>query len=617
MRHAEIIWGEDGLPRSAMFGDVYFSPDNGLEETRHVFLSGNGLPTRWQESERFTIAETGFGTGLNFLATWQCWRDTAPEGAQLDYISLEGYPLRKDDLVRALALWPDLAPLAEALLAIYPPAIAGCHRLFFEEGRVRLTLLYGEAGEILPDHGFLADAWYLDGFAPSKNPDFWDDGLLEQVAGHTAPGGSFATYTVAGAVRRALGKYFDVAVQPGFGRKREMLTGTLMQKSEPVPASGVNPFEEKEPVLIIGAGLAGLSAAHALSRRGIMSVVLEAGSDVAMEASGAPCAISYPRLDKNGSPATEFYMAAYLFLLRLLETAPPDIWRREGLLDFPKRHQREGHAQALCEALELPPSFARFCTAQEAGERAGVAMPAPALFLPDAVTVEMPALCGWLASASYILPRCYSLVGGLRYLEEEELWQVRDAAGEVMLEASRVILAAGWRSFALLPEEFQPSSSALIPVRGQITHLPETEDTARLRHILCYGGYLTPARGGVHHLGTTFEHHRTDTEPDPASDAANREALARFLPSLVEKDLPESSESWAGIRGVTPDRLPMIGEIAPGLYLSAGHGARGLLSCPLAGEWLAGLMTHTPLPVSSAVQENFSPQRFLEPSGKA
>lgn len=220
----EIEWDENDTPVSRQFGDPYFSRSNGREETCHVFLGGNGLPKRWQGMAKFTIAELGFGTGLNFVETVRAWRRTCAHDQQLTYVAFERYPMSCDDLLRALSRWPDIAEEAAALAQVWPPPRGWSRHRF---AGVTLEVCHGDAnGEVAAWRG-AADAWYLDGFSPAKNPDLWGADLMQAVFEHTAIAGTFATFTAAGWVRRNLqAAGFDVSKMPGYGRKRECLHGT-------------------------------------------------------------------------------------------------------------------------------------------------------------------------------------------------------------------------------------------------------------------------------------------------------------------------------------------------------------------------------------------------------
>ena len=226
---AQLDWDENGQPLSRAYGDVYFSRASGLAETHHVFLDGNQLPRRFAAlpaGGRLCIGETGFGTGLNFLCAWRQFQALAPADARLHFVSVEKYPLRRDDLARALALWDELRPWSEQLLAQYHAIHPGFQRLLFDGGRVVLTLLVGDVLETLPELDARIDAWFLDGFAPSRNGAMWSTELMQRVHDTTRDGGSFATYAAAGFVRRNLAAAgFAVERRPGFAGKREMLCG--------------------------------------------------------------------------------------------------------------------------------------------------------------------------------------------------------------------------------------------------------------------------------------------------------------------------------------------------------------------------------------------------------
>ncbi len=225
---SRLRWCPQGTPFSERYGDVYHSAAGGLAQARHVFLAGNDLPRRWRNKARFVILETGFGLGLNFLSTWQAWRDDPQACGELHFISLEKYPFTADDLAAAQAAWPQLNDLAGELRAHWPPLRRGEHRLPLAAGQVVLRLFFGDAADLLPDVDAAVDAFYLDGFSPAKNPDLWSPALCRALAGLANPHATLATWSVAGPVRRALsGAGFIVDKRAGFAAKREMLVGRL------------------------------------------------------------------------------------------------------------------------------------------------------------------------------------------------------------------------------------------------------------------------------------------------------------------------------------------------------------------------------------------------------
>ncbi len=230
------------MPFSEHFGDHFFSRRDGRAECVQVFLGGNGLPARFRDRSRFTIGELGFGSGLNFLETWRQWIEVRAPGQQLDFVSFEAFPMRADDIRRAIATWPDLAVLCEALLAHWPPQ-PGDTATWRLDAQTTLTVVVDDALAGVANWPGRADAWYLDGFAPSRNPAMWSAELMREVAAHTAPDGRFATYTAAGWVRRNLfAAGFSVEKRPGHGGKREMMCGVLDRAgTRPLNGDSVQP----------------------------------------------------------------------------------------------------------------------------------------------------------------------------------------------------------------------------------------------------------------------------------------------------------------------------------------------------------------------------------------
>lgn len=242
IQHAEINWSDQSEPFSALFGDVYFNTEHGFNESLYVFIEGNNLAQRWRDCTApfFCIAETGFGTGLNFLVTclqFQKFRQAQPTAQlkHLHFTSFEKYPLNIQDLKSALQRWPLLSEFSKALIAQYPLPLIGCHRITLDQFNIRLDLWFGDVSSSLPmlyccDSGQF-DCWYLDGFAPSKNPDMWSDSLFTEIAKTCKASATLATFTAAGFVRRGLQSAgFTIQKRKGYGKKREMLHGQLDQK---------------------------------------------------------------------------------------------------------------------------------------------------------------------------------------------------------------------------------------------------------------------------------------------------------------------------------------------------------------------------------------------------
>jgi len=403
MKYADIEW-QQGQPFSNEFEDIYFSREGGLEETDYVFLQQNHLPDRWlspEPVEQFVIAETGFGTGLNFLTTAQHWLQKTNKKACLHYLSIEKFPLSKTDLEQALACWPELEYVSTQLLENYPPAVKGFHHIPLLDHRVVLTLIFGDAEQVLPQLHARVDAWYLDGFAPDKNPGMWTPVVFNQIARLSKAGTTFSTFTAAGLVRRGLQEAgFDVEKVKGFGKKREMLRGGLTQEVEAksktpwftLPSSRPKAANSKHAV-VIGAGVAGIATAWSLAKRGWMVDIIERLDAVAQGGSGNPQGIVMPRISLGGSAEREFYDTAFFKtlreLFRLKEKYPELNWQQGGVLQLASSDRIRKQIQKL----DSVPDLVQALSAEQASEIAGVEIEAQALYFPQAGWINPVQLC--------------------------------------------------------------------------------------------------------------------------------------------------------------------------------------------------------------------------------
>lgn len=644
---ASLSWSADGQPFSEQFDDVYFSSVAGLEEARHVFLQHNRLPERWtelKEGEHFCIAETGFGTGRNFLVAWQLWDRCAPESAFLHFVSGEKYPLSATDLRRAHSLWPELHPWSEALLDQYTDLAPGWQHFVLAQGKVTLTLLIGDLPAALPQLDAQVDAWFLDGFAPARNPDMWQPALFEDMARLSRAGTTLATYTSVGDVRRGLrAAGFEVKKVPGHGFKRHMLAGALPQESM-APWSApwyLRPAAHRaaRTALVIGAGLAGCCTAFALARRGWQVTVIERHAAAAQEASGNPQGILYCKLSPHNTPLSRFVQSSYAYSLRLLnELLPQDEhhWQSCGVLQL-AAHDKEAARLARLGASGYPHQFLHSIDAQAASAVAGVPVDHPALFFPQGGWVNPPALCAKLLQHPAITLKTHS--AALHLQKSAERWQALDADARVLAEAQIAVIcsAADSQQFA------QTAHLPVKAIRGQITHLPATGGSLKLRTVLCAEGYISPARNGVHHVGASFRFDRTDSRPSAEENQSNLALLDNLSPALaasLQRDHldPARLEARAALRCTTPDYLPLIGPVVNaarfqseyaalgkdaskqpeaaspwlhGLFINAAHGSRGLISCPLSGELIAAQVTGEPLPIPKDLAHAVHPSRFL------
>ncbi len=649
---AQLRWRDDGTPESLRFGDIYFAPPNGLAESRHVFLDGCDLPTAWHGRSRFTIGETGFGSGLNFLAVWALWRRVGPAGARLNYVSVEQYPWTLDDLRRAAPLWGDVAALGATLAAHYPGSHPrpGVHTLVFDDGRISLTLLIGEALAMLDGLDAAVDAWFLDGFAPAANPQMWRPALLTEIARLAVPGARLATFTVAGPVRRGLAEAgFTVTRRPGFGAKRQCLAA--VRRSEAVgawpPHGRVRPWarppavivQPHPDVLVLGGGIAGACAAEALARRGARITLVERRARLADGASGNPVGVVSPWINLDDGPRGRFAAAAFAAATALYERLghPGETLWRCGALHLPRSDAEADKFRHVAAAGDATPFAAAWLDETAAAAVCGVTPAAGGLFLADAMAVRPPPVVQALVGAA----RATVLFAPVRTLQHEgATWRVRTPDGGCLAAAPLCVVASAADALGLAPfVHFR-----LQILRGQITEIAAQSTSRPLRTVIAQDGYLTPAIDDRHVVGASFtplglgasaDLSGAET-PQQADDAANLARLQTLVPGLF--DTAQRLAARARVRVASPDRLPVVGAapdaddfarayaglaqsragsgfpdapVWPGLFLLNGLGARGLTTAPVCADLLAAQITGDPWPLDHAAAETVSPGRFL------
>ncbi len=562
-------------------------------------------------------------------------------GSRLHFISVEKYPLTQADLRKALAAWPELAPLSQPLIDQWPLPVSGCHRLLFADGRIRLDLWFGDIKEMLPQVPHpatgLVDAWYLDGFSPAKNPEMWTQDLFDDLARLARPDATLSTFTCAGFVRRGLiAAGFAMKKVKGHGSKREMLAGVREGK---VPQQSIAPWYARPAgregeVLIIGGGIASAMTALSLVERGRHVTLLCEDGEPASGASGNRQGALYPLLNGEHDALSRFYSLAFGFA-------------RNRLLALAKRHPV---AFSLCGVTQLgyddksaaklakmgqvpfPPELMHPLSAAEVEQVVGLPC--------DADGVSYP-LGGWLcpaeltraaiteAQASGRLEVVFN-AAVTRIAEEDDGWRVESRDGR-QWHAPNLVAAAGHQLPALLPFAELP----LYPVRGQVSHVPTTAGLSQLKTVLCYDGYLTPAHNGAHCIGASYGRNQTDLAYRADEQEQNRARLQACVPHQrwpAEVDV-SGAQARVGVRCASRDHLPVAGPVArlaalvdhdvnapadqqsalplhAGLFVLGALGSRGLCSAPLCGELVASEICGEPLPLAADLLEALHPARY-------
>jgi len=622
-----IEWLDDGTaggsPFSPRFGDRYRSELGGLDQAKEVFLKGCGLPQAWAGKPQWTVLETGFGLGLNFLVTWAAWKADPDRPRLLHFISTEAFPASAADVLRSAQTHPELIPLAEQLQAQLWGLLPGFHRLVFEDGRLLLTLCIGDAKAMLREQSFEADSVYLDGFSPQRNPDIWDVHTFKAVARCCRRGTRVATWTIARSVRDALAQCgFVVKKVPGIPPKRDNLQGEFNPAWEPKKAQPPPARRAPGTCVVVGAGLAGAAVAASLARRGWQVTVLDAAEEPAAGASGLPAGLLAPHVSPDDNPLSRLSRHGIRATLQQAEALlQAGDWARTGVLEHAVEHPRR---QPEAWQADWADAAGDWTGPADAARLAQCGLPpdAPALWHARAGWIRPAALVdAWLAAPG-VLSQGRSAVSRLSHASGQ--WQVWDAQGRELARAELVVLAAGYASRALAAraEAENAGELALQAIRGQVSwgqHEPGTAGALPAFPVNGHGS-LAPAvplagkAGGLSWvMGSSFERDNSKAEIRPEDDHHNFSRLQSLLPdtarALAAQFESGKVQSWAGVRCATPSRLPMLGPLAAGLWVCSGMGSRGLSFAALCGELLAARLHAEPLPLEQRLADALAPQR--------
>ncbi|WP_036801407.1 bifunctional tRNA (5-methylaminomethyl-2-thiouridine)(34)-methyltransferase MnmD/FAD-dependent 5-carboxymethylaminomethyl-2-thiouridine(34) oxidoreductase MnmC [Photobacterium marinum] len=655
IENAILDWNESGTPVSNDFDDVYFSNANGLEETRYVFLKQNGLPERWEtfNRRRFVVAETGFGTGLNFLAVWQwfkAFRAANPEAKtkELHFISFEKFPVTKADLVKAHQSWPELAELAEQLHVHYPPAVADCHRIVLEDGMITLDLWFGDIKECMPqvwtnDEG-IVDAWFLDGFAPSKNPEMWNQDLFNGMAKLAREGCSTATFTAAGFVRRGLIEAgFEMSKVKGFGTKREMLAGKVTErryKANFKPWYARTAADSSQDVAIIGGGVGSATTALSLARRGVNVTLYCADHQLAEGASGNRQGAVYPLLNGSNDSLSRFFAPAFLYARQFVEQAATKKTFAHDWCGVTQLAWDDNAEKKLGKMLTggFPKELIRALNIEETEQTIGLPSGHSSVNYPQGGWLcpqELTRVLLQLAEESGLLTiKTDTDICQLEQLADKTSWLLTDSQNN-QYQHNSVIVANGHRFAEFAQTKEIPAYS----VRGQVSHIPTNTELTKLKTVLCYDGYLTPVNQETqnHCIGASYNRGQTELTLSEAEQLDNKQRLVNCLPGIdwpTDVDV-SANQARVGVRCASRDHLPFVGNVCDytslleqyddlkdkqdqaeqvptyqNLYSMIGLGSRGLSSAPLLGELLASEICGDPLPLPLDVLDALHPGRM-------
>ncbi|MDA3439253.1 FAD-dependent 5-carboxymethylaminomethyl-2-thiouridine(34) oxidoreductase MnmC [Acinetobacter bereziniae] len=611
---ADLDWQcVDGIevPISKQFGDVYFSKDNGLLETRHVFLNGNDLETRLgalRDFEYFCVGETGFGTGLNILALWQLWQQVRPDNhSHLHVISVEKFPLSKQDLIRALAVWSELKGFSQQLIEQYPLPIAGCHRLNFPEARFSIDLWLGDAHDVFPliAKTHPVNAWFLDGFAPSCNPDMWEANVLNNLIRLSDIGTTFASFSVAGVLKRGLTQHGITISRPrGFGHKREMLKA-IWNASEPIAEqsqelqlhnhrNSTDHFGQRQ-IAIIGAGIAGLSCAWGLAQRGHQVTIYEQSAPLS-GASGNPLALLNPKLSPIEQSPEHLMTLAWQYALNHYQNF--SAFRPIAVQQLAQKNPDE----LLHLASEYPQDLLKAQTA----EQLDLHTQYKSLQLTQAGSVYPQQLKDQILEHPLIQ---------LKHAKIENITQTNvqrltlfDHQHSHLGDFDHVIVCCAKDS-----QHFFENFPILKPIRGQVSWLNNSQHKLNPKHAYSYGGYCMQLDDQQLILGASFYPNRDDSEVLAEDHVHNYDLIHSVFPQYAERLAPVAEwHGRASVRAQSLDYFPLLGKVEKDkeIYTFSGLGSKGFLFAPLCSEVLIAMILNEVCPVPEALLRKLDVKRF-------
>ena len=562
-----------------------------IDECEHVFIDGNNLKNRFRDlspDSNFLIGEIGFGIGLNFLITCKAWLKYTEHNQVLEFYSFDKYIFALEDFNEFISSSSELKEYSEQLIKYYPKNIKGIQKISLFDGRISLNLIIGDISdtqEYIKSMAYI-DAWFLDGFSPSKNPDLWSKELINSIGNTSYESSTISTYTSSGLVKRNLiDSGFAVRRTKGFAGKRHMLKGDALSK-----VSSKQGYSKK--VAVIGSGITGCILSYLLAQKGIEVDLYEQSDSICAGASSHELLVTYPRLSAHDSAYGRFNLLSYVYATNFYENLKTQSWKKTGVLILNHDEDTARRQKALLERRSDGKIY-RHLNYAEASELSGIEVKYDGLHFKDAGYVLPNELCGFLTGSEKINVFTNSKIENLSGDGMKTTFTIRDEH----FEYDDVCLCTGSDSSELM------NIDGFSTKRGQVSHLESIGKISRINLPICAKGYISPEVSNLHIVGSSYSDHKH-------TDLTQEEHLSNLkkLQTILDEDVKVKSGK-VGLRAISKDHMPMVGK-KDGIFLNTCHGSRASVSAPICAEIISNLITEDAPPLQSRELKDLCPLRF-------
>ena len=575
---------------SEEFDDLYSSAKGAVDECNHVFIKGNNLNERFEnlgENSKFYIGEIGFGIGINFLTTCKSWLDHTKQNQVLEFYSFDKYLFRLSDFKTLNVSCPDLKEYISELERNYPRNIQGAQKISLFGGRIILNLIIGEIDNTQEYIKLMdkVDAWYFDGFSPSKNPDLWSIKLFKCIHKSCHENTTFSTYTSSGLVKNNLTESgFNHSRAMGFSDKRHMLKGTVDTQ--------LKKNTSYTKVAVIGSGIAGCVLSYTLAKKGIEVDLYEKSDSICSGASSHELLVTYPRLSAHDTAFGSFTLHSYIFATNFYKQLKTDTWKKTGVIILNHDAATEKRQSSLLEK-RADGEIYRYIDPDEASELSGIDIKLNGLIYEDAGYILPEEMCKFLIESPKINIFTSSHIKSIK--KNGEVFNLN--IGKKKFEYQNVCVCAGSETANIVDID------GFSIKRGQVTHIESLDNISRIKLPICAKGYISPRVNNIHLVGSSY----SDSEDTDLSEEEHLYNLNNL--KLVIDEEMNVITGQTGHRAVSKDHMPVVG-MKDGIYINTCHGSRASVTAPISAEIIASMIVDEAPPLMGRELESLSPERF-------